>query len=140
MQIETQSNGFGKGDASYRAAGGFEGLVDLVERFYRVMDTAPEGARIRALHPKDLTVSKDKLARFLSGWLGGPRLFNETYGPISIPAAHAHLVVGEEGRDAWLFCMRQALQEVDYAPAFKEYLIGALGVPAERIRSVARVS
>lgn len=138
MQIETEAHGFGEGDASLRAAGGFEGLVDLVERFYRVMDEAPEGARIRSMHPKDLTVSKDKLARFLCGWLGGPRLFNEKYGPISIPAVHAHLVVGEEGRDAWLFCMQRALEEVDYEPAFKAYLIRALGVPAERIRSVAR--
>ena len=76
MQIETEQHPYGEGDASYRAAGGFEGLLGLVERFYRKMDELPEAARIRAMHPDDLTVSKDKLARFLSGWLGGPRLYD----------------------------------------------------------------
>ena len=137
MQIETEKNPFGEGDASYQAAGGFEGLVDLVERFYRQMDELPVAERIRAMHPPDLTISKDKLARFLAGWLGGPRLYNETYGSISIPMVHRHLDVREDGRDAWLACMQAALTETDHAPDFKRYLMRALAVPAERIRVVA---
>jgi len=136
MQIETEQHPYGEGDASYRAAGGFEGLLGLVERFYRKMDELPEAARIRAMHPDDLTVSKDKLARFLSGWLGGPRLYDETYGPIRIPMAHRHLDVGEPERDAWLACMTAALEETDHEAAFKRYLMRALFVPAERIRVV----
>ncbi|MDF1798830.1 MAG: group II truncated hemoglobin [Planctomycetota bacterium] len=137
MQSETEKTPFGQGDASYRAAGGFEGLVDLVERFYGHMDELPVAARIRAMHPPDLTTSKDKLARFLAGWLGGPRLFDETYGPISIPMFHHHLDVREDGRDAWLACMQAALAETDHDPAFKRYLMSALAIPAERIRIVA---
>ena len=83
MQIELDKHGFGQGDASFQAAGGIAGIEDLVERFYRVMSEAPEAAHIRAMHPADLTVSADKLARFLCGWLGGPRRFHEKYGPAS---------------------------------------------------------
>ncbi len=137
MEIDLETHGFGEEDASFKAAGGRAGLEDLVDRFYRVMSEAPEAARIRAMHPEDLTVSSDKLTLFLCGWLGGPRLFQEKYGQIHIPGAHAHLDVGEEGRDAWLFCMQRALEEVDYDPAFKRYLMSALAVPAERIRQVA---
>ena len=137
VPLDTEGQDFGQGDASFRAAGGFEGLVDLVERFYRQMDELPEAARIRAMHPADLTLSRDKLARFLAGWLGGPRLYDEAYGPIRIPMAHRHLDVGVAERDAWLACMRAALDETDHTPVFKRYLLRALAVPAERIRVVA---
>jgi len=137
MQIDMNQSGFGQSDNSFQAAGGEAGITELVAHFYRVMSEAPEGAHIRSMHPKDITVTADKLALFLCGWLGGPRLFNAKYGPISIPGVHSHLVVNEPERDAWLFCMRQALGEMDYTDEFKAYLLTALGVPAERIRSVA---
>ena len=138
MKIDLEQHNFGQDDASFQAAGGIEGITDLVARFYVVMNTAPEAAVIRAMHPEDLTVTEDKLARFLCGWLGGPRRFDERYGPISIPRAHSHLVVNEPERDAWLFCMQRALEQVDYSPEFKRYLLRQLAVPAERIRASAR--
>ena len=138
MEINLQKHNFGAGDASFQAAGGEAGVTDLVTRFYRVMDTAPEAAHIRAMHPKDITVTADKLALFLCGWLGGPQLFGPKYGSISIPGVHQHLVIHEEQRDAWLFCMERALEEVDYADDFKQYLLKALSVPAERVRITAR--
>lgn len=63
---------FGTGDASYQAAGGIDGLRRLVDDFYRLMDERPEAALIRRMHPQDLSMARDKLACFLSGWLGGP--------------------------------------------------------------------
>lgn len=80
---------YGVGDASYQAAGGIDGLRRLVDDFYQQMDSLPEAAALRRLHPEDLAPSRDKLACFLSGWLGGPRLFSEKYGAIAIPAFHA---------------------------------------------------
>ena len=100
---------YGEGDASFQAAGGVEGLRRLVADFYRMMDTLPEAATIRAMHPSDLSGSADKLHRFLCGWLGGPKLYREKYGSIHIPSAHAHLAIGERERDAWLLCMERAL-------------------------------
>lgn len=126
---------YGVEDASYQAAAGFEGLQQLVNDFYDIMCELPEAAKIRAMHPADLTVSKDKLARFLAGWLGGPRLYRETYGPIAIPAAHSHLNIGAEERDAWLLCMQHALAKAPYTTEFKNYLLSALAVPAERCRN-----
>ena len=129
---------FGQGDTSYRAAGGQEGIERLVADFYRFMDELPEAKRIRDMHDDDLSVVSDKLARFLCGWLGGPRLFFEKYGPISIPGVHANLDINEAARDAWLLCMKKAIALQDYSPEFSEYLIVQLGVPAERIRMVCQ--
>ena len=132
MTIQRQ---YGDGDASYQAAGQFEGLIMLAERFYFYMDTLPEAAVIRGMHADDLTESKDKLARFLSAWLGGPKLYSEKYGPIAIPRAHAHLPIGSAERDAWLLCMEKALAEQPYAEDFKAYMLKQLSIPAERCRT-----
>ena len=125
---------YGDGDATYRACGGEDGLRRLVEDFYAAMDSLPEARRIRSLHPPSLAVSIDKLARFLCGWTGGPKRYSEKYGSIRIPDAHRHLPVGAEERDAWLSCMKQALEQQPYPEDLKRYLLTELAVPAERIR------
>lgn len=125
---------YGQGDASFRAAGGVEGITALVDRFYAIMDARPQARTIRRMHPEDLTLSRDKLARFLCGWLGGPRRYQARYGPIRIPAAHARFAIGEAERDAWMECMAQAVAEQPYDEAFKVYLLRQLAVPAERVR------
>ena len=127
--------GYGDGDASFQAAGGVTGLRKLVNDFYDLMEQLPKAKEIRDLHPDDLTQSRDKLARFLCGWLGGPKLYREKYGPIRIPSAHTHLNIGSKQRDAWLACMQRALEKQPYAESFKAYLIEQLAVPAERCRT-----
>ncbi len=127
---------FGQGDASYRAAGEEAGVRRLVQAFYEEMDRWPPARGIRAMHPPDLALSIDKLACFLCGWLGGPRLYAERYGRIAIPLAHRHLRVGAAERDAWLGCMERAVNAQPYGPAFRRYLLEQLAIPAERIREV----
>lgn len=51
---------------------GEEGLRKLVDRFYDIMDTDSSAREIRAMHPTDLTESRDKLFMFLVGRFGGP--------------------------------------------------------------------
>ncbi|HSG89916.1 MAG TPA: group II truncated hemoglobin [Pseudomonadales bacterium] len=127
---------YGQDDASFRAAGGQEGIEHLVDAFYDHMERLPEARAIRAMHPQDLTEARRKLSFFLSGWLGGPRRYAEHYGPISIPRVHAHLAVDADARDAWLLCMEKAIAEQPFEPAFAAYLLAALGVPAERVRII----
>lgn len=129
---------FGEGDASLRAAGGEAGVARLVDDFYDVMDALPEARTIRAMHPADLAESRDKLATFLCGWLGGPRRYAEKFGTISIPGAHRHLEIGPAERDAWLGCMERAIAQQGYAPEFAEYLLVQLRFPAQRIVEVCQ--
>ena len=126
---------YGVGDTSLRSAGGVEGVRVLVDHFYDAMESLPVAEGIRKMHPDDLEESRDKLARFLSGWLGGPKLYSEKYGSIRIPHAHAHLAIGAVERDAWLACMEHALTCMDYRDDFKTYLMAQLFVPAERCRT-----
>lgn len=132
MSFDTKPS-YGHADSSFQAAGGVEGIQQLVKDFYRIMDVSSADTIIRKMHPANLDVSVDKLARFLCGWLGGPRLYNDRYGSISIPAVHAHLLIGEHERDSWLRCMQEAISLQPYTPDFADYLLVQLRVPAERI-------
>lgn len=131
---------YGTGPASYLAAGERAGITQLVDDFYRIMDKLPEAQRIRRMHPRDLTESRDKLARFLCGWMNGPALYAEKYGRIQIPIAHKHLAIGADERESWLRCMEIAIEEQDYAPDFQQYLLAQLRVPAQRIVEISRDS
>ena len=125
---------YGTGDASFQAAGGQAGLRRLVDMFFDRMGTDERFATIYAMHPPDKEVSRDKLFRFLCGWLGGPKLYNERYGAIGIPRVHAHLKIATPERDQWLTCMTETVAEQPFAADFKTYLMEQLFVPAEAVR------
>ncbi|MDA1074730.1 MAG: group II truncated hemoglobin [Proteobacteria bacterium] len=130
---EPASDVYGQGDATFRAAGGETGIRKLIDAFYDLMVSDQAYATIRSWHPQQIEISRDKLTAFLCGWMGGPRRYNEKYGRISIPQAHAHLPITAVERDQWLACMKAALAQQDYPVALKEYLLRELTVPAQRI-------
>lgn len=129
---------YGVGDASYQAAGGIDGLRRLVADFYRLMDERPDARALRQMHAENLELAADKLACFFSGWLGGPKLFSEKYGPIALPAFHAQWPIDEALSQSWLNCMAQAISLQPYDPAFADYLLTQLRVPAQRIVQASR--
>jgi hemoglobin len=128
---------YGVKDASYITAGKLEGITTLVNAFYSYMDTVPEAKHIREMHPEDIETSREKLRLFLCGWLGGPKLYQEKFGPISIPKVHLPFQIGATERDAWLSCMEMAIADQDYPESFKTYLLKQLFIPAERVREVS---
>ena len=125
---------YGIGNASFLAAGEEPGIQRLVDRFFDRMGTDLRFRRIYDLHPDDKVVSRDKLSRFLCGWLGGPKRFHEKYGSISLPLAHQHLPITTAERDQWLTCMSESVDEQPFAPEFRQYLMEQLAVPAEAVR------
>ena len=96
----------------YDSIGGEQKVRALVDRFYDLMDTLPEAAGIRALHPETLDESRNKLFWFLSGWMGGPQLYIERFGHPRLRARHLPFPIGESERDQWLLCMNKALDEI----------------------------
>ena len=91
--------------------GGEPAVRALVDRFYDLMDLEPACAGIRALHPAELSGSRDKLHWFLCGWLGGPNLYVERFGHPMLRARHLPFAIGIAERDQWLGCMSQAMDE-----------------------------
>jgi hemoglobin len=96
----------------FEVLGGVEKVRELVECFYDVMDSDPKAAGIRALHPADLTSSREKLFMFLTGWSGGPQLYVERYGHPMLRRRHLPFTIGESERDQWMYCMVRAMQDI----------------------------
>ncbi len=107
----------------YDLIGGEAGLCSLVDRFYDIMDSAPEAAAIRALHPKSLKNSREKLYMFLSGWSGGPPLYLEKFGQPRLRQKHMPFSIGPIERDQWLWCMDKAVRESQVHPVIIENLM-----------------
>lgn len=125
---------YGYQDATFQAAGGEPGIRRLVDDFYKIMSSDPRFRRIFDWHP-EAELAADKLARFLCGWMGGPKRYREKYGAINLPGAHGHLPITGVEKNMWLDCMREALELQDYPEDLKQYLMVQLSVPAERVRA-----
>ena len=95
----------------YELLGGDPGVRALVDRFYDLMDLEPRYAQLRSIHPTTLDGSRDKLYWFLSGWLGGPDMYQQRFGHPRLRMRHFPYAIGIAERDAWMACMRQALDE-----------------------------
>ena len=121
----------------YEQLGGESVVRELVERFYQEMDTLPGASAIRAMHPADLTRSKEKLFMFLSGWLGGPQLYVEQYGHPRLRARHLIVPIGKAERDQWLECMQRALDSIDMEPGLRQQLIDSFNRTADHMRNQA---
>ena len=95
----------------YEQLGGEEGIRRLVDRFYDLMDSSPEAANVRALHAASLKRSREKLFMYLTGWLGGPPLYEQAHGHPRLRARHLPFTIASRERDQWLMCMRLAFDE-----------------------------
>jgi hemoglobin len=100
-----------KPQTAYAAFGGESTIRALVDRFYDIMELDEYAKGIRALHPKSLDGSRQKLFEYFSFWLGGPQTYIENNGHPRMRARHMPFAIGEAERDQWLHCMRQAFEE-----------------------------
>lgn len=121
----------------YTMLGGEAGTRRLVDRFYDLMDELPEAWELRKLHPQDLQSSRDKLFKFLSGWLGGPGLYEAEYGHPRLRARHMPFPVDVQARDQWLLCMNMALDEQVSDALLKTQLKSSFANVADHMRNRA---
>ena len=119
----------------YHLLGGEAVLQQLVDRFYDIMAADPVAADVRNLHPQDLTQSRDKLFMFLSGWLGGPGLYQEKFGHPMLRARHLPFRIDSNGRDQWMHCMLTALRDVAMEDSLRTHLEQALWRTADFMRN-----
>lgn len=106
----------------YLRIGGESGLRRMTRRMYALMDTLPEAAAVRRLHPPSLEGSEQKLFEFLSGWLGGPPLFTERHGAPMLRARHLPFAIGMDEINGWLLCFHQAMHETVQDEALRDFL------------------
>ena len=121
----------------FELLGGTERVHELVETFYDIMDADPKAKTIRALHPADLTSSREKLFMFLTGWTGGPQLYIERYGHPRLRQRHMHMTIGEAERDQWMVCMISAMHQLKFDEKLMQKLTEQLYGVADFMRNQA---
>lgn len=108
---------------SYELMGGETSVLKLVDRFYFYMDTLPETKEIRKIHGQNLSSAKEKLFKFLSGWLGGPDLFIQEFGHPMLRRRHFPFAIGQAERDQWMICMNKAMNDTPMNVKLKASLL-----------------
>ncbi|BDX05307.1 group II truncated hemoglobin [Planctobacterium marinum] len=101
-----------KPKSAYEAIGGEQGTQKLANTFYDIMETDEFAAELLALHPKPMDSIRQKFFEYLSGWLGGPPLYEAQYGHPRLRARHLPFEVSDNMVEQWLYCMNKALNEV----------------------------
>ncbi len=113
---------------------GEDGIRELADAFYDLMDTLPEAAGVRAMHAQDLAPMKTKLADYLISWMGGPPVYAQKYGTMCMTTPHEHYHIGPQERDQWLLCMHRALAQINAS----DELVAMLDTPLFRIADAIR--
>jgi hemoglobin len=98
----------------YDAVGGHETFVQIVHRFYEQVADDPV---LRPLYPEeDLGPAEERLRMFLEQYWGGPQTYSQQRGHPRLRMRHAPFPIGPLERDAWLRCMRVAVDEARLDP------------------------
>ncbi len=111
----------------FTQVGGWSVIDKLVDDFYHIMQNDPLATDCLKTHAgKDLIESGTKLKYFLSGWLGGPPLYLESYGSPRLRMRHFPFSIGEKESKEWLYCMNEALKKSTINEHVQSELLKAL--------------
>ena len=104
----------------YAEVGGAPVFAKIVARFY---EEVARDEVLRPLYPEeDLGPAEERLRMFLEQYWGGPRTYSDQRGHPRLRMRHAPFRIGPIERDAWLRCMRIAVDEVDLDEAHRAQL------------------
>jgi hemoglobin len=104
----------------FAEVGGSKTFRAIVSRFYQQVAEDPV---LRPLYPEeDLGPAEERLRMFLEQYWGGPRTYSEQRGHPRLRMRHAPFRIGPIERDAWLRCMRVAVDEADLDEAHRAQL------------------
>lgn len=105
------------GPTPFDLIGGKPVMQAICNRFYDLMDEEPAYAQLRAVHAADLTRMRGELARFLTGWAGGPRDWFEDNPGRCMMSVHQPYDFTKEVAGQWAEAMQRAISEVETADA-----------------------
>lgn len=111
----------------YDNLGGADTIRRLVEAFYPKVQENP---LLGPLFPDDIYPVMEKQYMFLSQFFGGPSLYSDAYGHPMMRARHLAFPVTPERAEAWLGCMRNALEEIGVEEPLREFVLKRLSGPA----------
>jgi hemoglobin len=93
--------------------GGEEQVHLLVNHFYDLIETLPQGRAIMEMHQKGHGLShvRPEQFDFLCGFFGGRRYYQERHGHMNLREIHAHVEIRRQDAEDWLAVMERAMME-----------------------------
>jgi hemoglobin len=120
---------------AYDLIGGEPVIRALAHQFYLQMQKHGRASKLLSIHQAPIASSEQKLFEFLSGWLGGPGLFEKKYGHPALRARHIAFKIDEEMRDQWLFCMKNAIEIEVNNSEHQTAIYQAISILADNMRN-----
>lgn len=119
----------------YDLVGGETGVLNLVKVFYDIVETESFAHKLLLLHLRGngLAHSRVEQFNFLSGFLGGPKLYVEKHGHSNVRTMHEHVEINAESKDIWLECMDKAIGKIGLEASTKNKLMTNFTAAAERL-------
>lgn len=106
-------------------------FADLVSQFYARVSQNPI---LAPMYPEeDMKGAAERLKMFLVQYWGGPTTYTEVRGHPRLRMRHAGFHIGPAAKDAWLSCMREAVDGMDIQGEPKEKLWRYLEGAAEHL-------
>jgi hemoglobin len=124
---------WGEAATPYEEIGSPEQVEALSDAFYDVIEE--ESPLLRAMLPASTANTRKKLAMYLTGWLGGPPLYEEKWGHPRLRMRHMPFSIGGAEADEWMRCMRIALGRAEVAEPLRTFLDERFGQLALHMRN-----
>ncbi|HJQ75790.1 MAG TPA: group II truncated hemoglobin [Acidimicrobiia bacterium] len=123
------------GDAAtpYESIGGEQGTRALAEAFYDVIEE--QSPVLRAMLPASTANTRRKLFMYLSGWLGGPPLYEQKWGHPRLRMRHMPYSIGDAEAAEWMRCMVVAMDRCGVDGQLRGFLEERLAPLAQHMRN-----
>ena len=127
------ANPWGDAATPYDEIGGDERVRELAETFYDVIEeTSP---LLREMLPANTANTRQKFYMYLSGWLGGPPLYEEKWGHPRLRMRHFPFPIDDAAVAEWMRCMRTALDRIHIDGDLRSFLESRLAPLAEHMKN-----
>jgi len=110
--------------------GGADTLARLVDYFYDLVKEHPD---LAPLFPEDFTEVKERQYQFLTQFLGGPTLYTDQHGHPMLRARHMRFPIGVTQAEAWLGCMKQAMDQTGLEGELRQQIFDRLRLTAHHM-------
>jgi hemoglobin len=118
----------------FEEIGGEDAVRNLAETFYDVIEE--ESQALRALLPARTRNTRRKLFMYLSGWLGGPPLYEQEWGHPRLRMRHMPFPIGDHEVTEWMRCMRETMHRVGIEEPLRTFLDERFAPLAEHMRNL----
>jgi hemoglobin len=110
-------------DSFFEQLGGDQVLEPLLDAFYDHVFVHP---LLAPLFDSEKAEIKRKQRMFLTQFLGGPPLFSMEFGHPMMRARHMKFPITERHAEAWLGCMKQAMDDIQLEGPLRDYFFERL--------------